>query len=65
MYMGNRVPEIELLIHKVLNAVESIEESNCDCPRAKAMVITKLEEALMWLRYTGRSVPTENQRGIY
>lgn len=56
--------EIRLMIHQTLNLVETVDLENCDCPRAKALVITKLEEALMWLEYKGRSVPTERERGI-
>ena len=55
MYIGNdKVGEAELLIHKALNLIESIDLQNCFVPKAKNIVILKLEEALMWMRYEGR-----------
>lgn len=64
MFMSSNKQEIKLHLHQALNLVEAIDLENCDCPRAKAIVITKIEEALFWLEYQGRSAPTENQRGI-
>lgn len=64
MYIDNDREEIELLIHKALNLVEAVNIEYSDCPRAKQKAIEKLEEALMWLDYKGRSAPTENKRGI-
>jgi hypothetical protein len=63
-FSGKNTDEIEMLLHKALNLVETIDIENCFIPRAKALVITKIEEALMWLQYEGGSATTENQRGI-
>jgi len=54
MYVGGTGEEAKLLIHQALNKVEAIDLSDCFVPRAKAIVITKLEEALMWMDYEGR-----------
>ncbi len=59
MYMANKRDDAALLLNQALNLIEAIDLKNCDCPRAKAIVITKIEEALMWLRYQGRQVPRE------
>ena len=62
MYINSDKPEIKLLLHKALNLVESIEARNCFVPRAKAIVITKIEEALLWLDYKGRQAPPEQMK---
>ena len=59
MYVNSATEEIELLLHQALNLVDEIKLENCFCPRAKAIVITKIEEALMWLHYEGRQAPVE------
>lgn len=64
MYISSNMEDIKLYLHQALNLVEAINLNNCDCPRAKAIVITKIEEALLWLDYDGRSAPTEKIRGI-
>jgi hypothetical protein len=64
MYTPSNMEEIELHLHKALNLIEQIDIENCFCPRAKEIVITKIEEALLWMNYKGRSFPTENKRGI-
>lgn len=56
MYISDdKIGDIELLINKAINIVESIELNNCFVPKAKDLVINKLEESLMWIRYKGRS----------
>jgi len=64
MFIDGKLEEIKLHLHQALNLVESIELNNCFVPRAKTIVITKIEEALMWCDYEGRCAPTESQRGI-
>ena len=64
MHISSNKQEIYLLLNKVINLVEDIKLENCFVPRAKNIVIMKLEEALLWLSYEGRSAPTEQQRGI-
>jgi len=55
MYILNdKVGEAELLIHKALNIIESIDLKDCFVKKAKYEAITKLEEALFWMRYEGR-----------
>jgi hypothetical protein len=51
--------DIQLLLHKAINLIESIKLEDCDCPRAKAIVITKIEEALLWMDYKGRQAPKD------
>lgn len=48
--------EVSLMIHQVLNKVEGMSPDNAFVPRAKAIVITKLEEALLWLQYGSKEV---------
>lgn len=62
MHIDNNHEEIKLLLHKALNLVEAVDLKNCFVPRAKAFVIIKIEEALLWLQYEGRSAPPEGQR---
>jgi hypothetical protein len=55
MYIGNSLSEqAELHIHKALNLIEGVELRNCFVPKAKDIVIEKLEEALLWMKYEGR-----------
>lgn len=61
MYIKN---DVELLLHKALNLVESIRLDQCDCPRAKVIVITKIEEALLWMGYEGRQAPPDKKYEI-
>lgn len=52
--LDDKIGEAELLIHKALNIIESIDLKDCFVPGAKSIVITKLEEGLLWMRYKGR-----------
>jgi hypothetical protein len=53
--MNTHKEDAKLLLHQALNLIDKIELINCFVPRAKAIVITKIEEALLWMDYEGRT----------
>lgn len=62
MFISSDKQDIEWLLNKSLDLLRQMDVRDWHVPRAKEIIINKIEESLFWLDYKGRAALTEKQR---